>query len=191
MKIQSTSRRVCLKFLFLAVSALLLAGCSSSDTGAASGGETGSGVEYSIPPGWIMETPSSGLRRGQYRLPRADGDGEDAELAVFFFEGQGGSIQANIKRWIGQFTQEAGEEAQIEDRTVNGVKVTIVDVSGTYAASSGPMMASGVPKPNFRMLGAIVDTTRGPWFFKLTGPANTVAKWAGSFDEFVGSMVVR
>ena len=135
------------------------------------------------------------MRKGQYRLPRAEGDAEDAEMAVFHFPGQGGSIQANVDRWISQFSRPDGSPAsgtaQVVERQVSGLAVTIVDVSGTYNASMGPMIAAASSRPDYRMLAAIVDTEMGPWFFKLTGPRRTVALWEGSFEQFVNSLKVK
>lgn len=153
-------------------------------------------VEFSAPTGWVKEQPTSSMRQGQYRLPRAEGDEEDAEMAIFHFPGQGGSVQANVDRWIGQFVQPDGspasEVAKVGNIEVEGNSVTIVDVSGTYNASmGGPMMSASVPKQNYRMLAAIINTPAGPWFFKLTGPANTISKWEQSFDEFSRSLRVR
>jgi hypothetical protein len=40
-------------------------------------------LELSVPEGWIREKPVSSMRTAQFRLPRAEGDLEDAEVAVF------------------------------------------------------------------------------------------------------------
>ncbi len=179
---------------FRLVAALVLLAqpaCSSSAPAEQATGE----VEWAVPAGWIMETPSQQMRRGQYRLPRAEGDPEDAEMVVFHFPGTGGSIQANIDRWIGQFSRPdgspVGELAQVRTEDVGGIPVTILEVRGTYNAGRGPRMAPGTPKPDYRLLGAIVDTVKGPWFFKLTGPQKTVAKWEKSFEEFTESLTVH
>jgi hypothetical protein len=152
----------------------------------------GAGLRFTAPEGWIEETPKSSMRKAQYRLPKVAGDPEDAELVVFYFGGSGGGVQANIDRWINQFTRHdgnpIGEAAKTTKKDVNGLPVTEVDVSGTYLASSGPMLAEVKNKPDFRMLGAVAESASGPWFFKLTGPAKTVAKWRPSFDEFVATM---
>ncbi len=55
---------------------------------------------------------------------------------------QGGSVQANIERWINQIKQPDGsssqDKAKTETATVNGLKVTTVDVTGTYTAEMTP-----------------------------------------------------
>ncbi len=150
------------------------------------------GLRFTPPPGWIMEAPSSSSRKAQYRLPRVQGDPEDAELVIYYFQGGGGTPQANADRWIGQFTgpggKPASDKARIDHKTVNNITLTIVDVSGTYSSSMGPMQTGEQPKPGFRMLGAIAESMQGPWFFKLTGPERTVAKWQSSFESFLNSI---
>ena len=185
--------------LAAAVLVLLLAGCSKKDEpgsrvargptlepgSAHSAGpaspHSGGVLKWTAPPEWVQETPVSSMRKAQYRLPRAAGDTEDAELAVFYFEGSGGSVQANIERWIGQFRKADGTPASSVARTTHkqshGIPVTIVDVSGTYLAGGMPMPGNKPEKPGFRMLAAVAETSTGPWFFKLTGPAKTVARW--------------
>ncbi|RPI28730.1 MAG: hypothetical protein EHM61_04130 [Acidobacteria bacterium] len=176
---------------------LLIPACSRKDETApqaAAGGGFNPGktadLSYQAPAEWVPETPSSRMRRAQYRLPRTGSDAEDAEMVVFYFPGQGGSVQRNIDRWIGMFTRadgtSASEAAKTDKKTVNGLEVTTVDVEGVYTNTGmGPMSGAAAPKPNYRMLAAIVETPGGPWFFKLTGPKETVGKWKPSFDQFV------
>jgi len=149
-------------------------------------------LQYVAPQEWISENPSSSMRKAQYRLPRAEGDSEDGELVVFYFQGSGGGVQANIDRWIGQFSKPDGspatDAASMTKREVNGISLSIVDVSGTYHASSGMMLQDTKDKNDFRMLAAVAESPSGPWFFKLTGPAKTIAKWQQSFDDFLNTL---
>lgn len=167
-----------------------LAGCRSEDPGQVQ--DLGA-ITVRAPGAWRIETPSSGMRRAQYALPGQGGAG-DASLVVFYFgPGQGGSVQANLERWFGQFEQPDGgptrDVAMVSEKEVAGMKVTIADVSGTYAPSSmGPMMPAGEPEPDYRMLAAIVDTPAGFYYFKLTGPEKTVGHWEDEFGRFVGSI---
>jgi hypothetical protein len=129
------------------------------------------------------------MRKAQYALPKAEGDTEDGELTVFYFGlGQGGSVEANIDRWIGQLSQPDGsstkDKAKTSKKEVAGLPVTLVDASGTYSAG---MMSPGPPRPGYRMVAAVVESSEGPWFFKLVGPEKTIAKWAASFDQFINS----
>ena len=146
-------------------------------------------IKAKVPSEWTEQTPSSSMRKAQYALPKAAGDGEDGELAVFYFgPGQGGSVEANIERWIGQISQPDGssskDKAKTNKKEIGGMPVTLVDVSGTYSAG---MMSNAPPRQGYRMLAAVAETPEGPWFFKLTGPEKTIAKWSSSFDQLISS----
>jgi hypothetical protein len=153
-------------------------------------------LKYDAPRGWTTRQAASSMRVAEFVLPRAQGDAEDAELIVYFFGGQGGAVQANIDRWIGQMSQPDGRPSSAVAKTSttqsrSGLKVTLVDVSGTYVAETMPGGGARHNKPNFRLRAAIVDTPRGPYFVKLTGPAPTVARWDDAFRGFVASLRVE
>ena len=148
-------------------------------------------LRLKAPEGWVSERPSSGMRVSQYQLPAAEGDAEAASLVVYYFgAGQGGSVNANLERWIGQMQSPDGsnEKAKTETTMVNGMKVTLLDVTGTYAG--GDMVGGGgaaQSKPNFRMRAGVIETPKGAYFIKLVGPQKTVNRWDQGFQEFVKS----
>ena len=45
-------------------------------------------------------------------------------------------------------------------------------------------------KPGFRLRAAVIETPRGPYYVKMTGPAKTMAAADADFQRFVGSMRV-
>jgi len=69
-------------------------------------------LHFTAPKDWIVKPSSSAMRVAQYALPRAAGDTEDGELIVYFFGGQGGSVQANLDRWVGQMEQPDGRSSK-------------------------------------------------------------------------------
>jgi len=184
----------------------LLSGCSSTQpsepssvpeqaTSPESALASGAGLEFETPSTWIKETPSSSMRLAQYRLPHLPEDSEDAELVVFYFGGQGGTVQANVERWIGQFSDPNGspitDAVKVSERDTDGIHLTIVDVSGTYHQAQGPMMAATTDKPNYRMLAAVAEGPTGPTFFKLTGPQGTVDHFEDSFQRMLDTVQIR
>ena len=149
-------------------------------------------VKFQPPAAWVSEPSTSSMRVAQYRLPRAEGDAEDASLIVYYFgQGQGGSAQANLDRWIGQMEQPGGgsskEKAKTDKMTVNGLDVTLLDVSGTYTAEMTPGSGSQQNKPGSRMRAAVIDTPKGAYFVKLVGPEKTIARWDGEYMSFIRS----
>jgi hypothetical protein len=145
-----------------------------------------------VPEGWTVEKPTSDMRTAQYKLPKVAGDADDALLIVYYFgQGQGGSPQANIDRWINQMKQPDGgsskEKAKTETLSVNGLQVNTVDLLGNY---SGGMSADSAPadsKAIYRLRAAIVDTPKGSYFVKLTGPEKTVAHWDQAYTAYINS----
>lgn len=132
------------------------------------------------------------MRAAQYKLPKTQGDAEDATLVLYYFgQGQGGATQANIDRWISQMHQPDGadskERAKSETFTVNGLKVTAVDVVGTYSAEMSPGSGDFASKPNYRLRAAVVETPKGSYFAKLAGPEKTVAHWDQAFRDYLNS----
>jgi hypothetical protein len=125
------------------------------------------------------------MRAATYIIPAAEGDSEGGECAVFV--NLGGGVEANITRWIGQFEKTDGEPKQKKE-TINELPVTTVDVSGTYKGG-GPMIGQpSMSKAGHRLLGAIVEGPEGDVFFKLTGPAKTVAAAENEFQEMLKSV---
>jgi hypothetical protein len=150
------------------------------------------GLTYTKPDAWKGVPTTSSMRIAQFTLPRASGDSADGDLVVYYFGGSGGSVDANIDRWIGQMQQPDGRAssaaAKRTTRTVNGLDVTLVDVSGTYVAETTPGGGERHNSPNYRLRAAVVTTPRGPYFIKLTGPAKTIAAHEGAFEKFLASV---
>jgi hypothetical protein len=144
-------------------------------------------LRWDVPEGWVVEPPSSSMRRAQYRVAGPAGDGE---CVVFYFgAGQGGDPLSNAERWAKQFTQpDGGSSLAVMQRTLleqSPLPVHLVEVTGTY---NGGMTASDQPavdKPGYMLLGAIVEGSEGPWFFKFTGPERTLR---AQRDAFVAMM---
>lgn len=147
-------------------------------------------LRYTVPTGWVEEERSSSMRVAQYKLPRAEGDTEDASLVLYYFgKGQGGSAAANVERWASQMQQADGAKAKIteESFTTNGLKVTTVDGTGTYVAETAPGSGEFLNKPRYRLRAAVIETPNGSYYVKLVGPEKTVTHWNESFVTYLKS----
>jgi hypothetical protein len=147
------------------------------------------GLTFTAPSTWKPVPVSSSMRVAQYALPRAAGDAQDGELVVYYFGGSGGSVDANIDRWIGQMRQPDGRPssavAKRDTRTVNGMKVTLIDLTGTYVAEMSPGSGQLHNSPGFRLRAAVIETAKGPYFVKLTGPAKTIGAFEKQYEAFI------
>jgi len=151
--------------------------------------ESVAGLKWTPPPGWTSQG-ATGMRAATYVIPPASGDHDSGECVVYFFgAGQGGSVQANLDRWKGQFTRPDGgpAEPKVEKRTIHGLPVTRIDTSGAYSGMGGPMAKAQTTRQGYRMLGAIVEGPGGNIFLKFTGPEKTIAAHQRQFDDLLGS----
>jgi len=133
------------------------------------------------------------MRKATYEVPRADKDLEDGECGVFYFgPGMGGSIDANIDRWVKQFKDLPADKVKRADRSVNGLVAHTVEIdSGSFNANSMGRAGQDMIKPNFGLLGAIVEEPSGEYFFKLTAPERTIAQARADFYRMLDSVHVK
>ena len=147
------------------------------------------GARWSVPLEWI-DLGSRSMRAAQYQLAPLGGEREAAELNVFFFGSrQGGGIDANIDRWVGQMSLPDGGDpklaAERESLEVDGMPVHIVCLDGTYNAGGMGMGGQTTPKENYRMVAVILEGPEGNVFFKLTGPERTAQAMEAGLREMV------
>ena len=179
--------------------ALLIAACAQNEKKtesetpmAIAGTGTGGALSWDIPAGW-KTAPEKPMRLSTYIIDPSSGDTDSAECAVFYFgPTQGGSVEDNLRRWASQFEQPDGsnsmDKAETENFTRDDLKITSIDLSGTYKVSGGPMMQVSDKKENYHLLGAIVEGPQGSVFFKMTGPVGTVEGARASFKAMIDSI---
>jgi hypothetical protein len=160
--------------------------------GAADGGSAGpldtSGGEVKLealtltaPEGWGRRQPQSSFIDAEFVLPKAEGDDADGRLTV---SRAGGSVEANIERWKGQFTNlQAAKEEKID---AGGIEATLVDLSGEFDDKRGPF-APAVARADYRMIAAIIPVGEQLHFVKATGPQKTLESHAEAIKNFVRS----
>lgn len=145
-------------------------------------------VEFKAPEKWVSKTPKVSIIRYEYHAPKVEGDDADGRFTVM---AAGGGTQANIDRWIGQFSQPDGKEtkdrAKVSKKEIAGTEVHLVDISGTFKDQPGPF-APAVEKEKYRMLAAIVTSKKGQVFLKFYGPQKTIAEHEGAFNSMVENL---
>lgn len=147
-------------------------------------------LEARAPADWKAEKPANRLRSYQFRLPRAKGDKDDAELAVL--PNLSGTPEANIVRWKEMFLPPDGktidEVSRVTATKAGPVKLTTLEVSGTYLYKDRPLSAkTPVPKANYLMLSVIFETADGPSLVRVVGPADTMEHHRAGFEAWLRS----
>ena len=155
---------------------------------------SGGKLTLTAPEKWERQKPSSNIVEHEFSVPASDGDENPGRITVM---GAGGSVQANVDRWIGQFTQPDGSNTKdrAKDKTikVGGREVHIIDISGTYKDQRGPFsQAPAVEREKYRMLAAIItDKQLGNYFVKFYGPQQTVADHEKAFMSMIDSLKAK
>jgi hypothetical protein len=158
-------------------------GAASAGAGMPLANDDPATLQWTAPAAWkVLPNPSS-MRLATYRVPRAGGDTEDTEVSV---SRAGGTPDANIERWLGQF-DDRGKETRSQT-TFKGLKITVVDVSGTYLGSGMTPGAAAASHPGWALLAAIVEGPGVPYFVKITGPVATVRSARPGLDALLASL---
>jgi hypothetical protein len=152
---------------------------------------------FDTPGGWTkLEAPPRGPKKASYRIDKVGNDKEEAEMNVFFFgTGAKGDPAPLYKEWFAQFDGDVGATAAREQLDVKGFKVDTVEVSGTYKIALAPPPRGRKQAPvqmvknGWRLYGAVVKTPdRGNWFFKITGPDETVQASKSAFRAMLETL---
>jgi hypothetical protein len=144
--------------------------------------ESAAGLSWTAPSGWTAKGPAP-MRAATYTVG-------DAECVVYFFgQGQGGSVEANMTRWKGQFSVNGQPApAKTGTKSIHGLSANTLDVTGAYAGMGGPNMAPLAAKADYRMLAAIVEGPGGNIFVKFTGPVKTVTANVQKYEQLLDSI---
>jgi hypothetical protein len=149
-------------------------------------------LTFTLPQGWIAETPAVALRKVQARVPRAAGDDHDAELTVLWRGAVGmGPLEAQLTRWAQQLTQPDGgssrERLLLSTRKVGTRTVTEAELAGTCVAEKQPGSPERWNELDWKLLGAVIESEFGPYYLRLLGPRATVDAAAAGFRALIES----
>jgi hypothetical protein len=141
-------------------------------------------LKWDAPSEWKVGAKNP-FRLATYEIPGAKGE-KGAELSVSI---AGGGVDANIARWVGEFSAYDPKTLVRSDRTVNDMPQTILEIpKGTFSGG----MQSSTASPNFGLLAAIVVTPAGAeHFFKITGPSATVKAARAPFYKLLDSLRIE
>ena len=140
-------------------------------------------MALTAPESWQRLRPESGFTLAEFKLPRAEGDDADGRLTI---TSVGGSVEANLERWRGQFGGKPDQESR-EQIEIAGIQFATISLLGTFNAQHGGTGQTG-QVPSYQMLAAIFDIQGHQHIVKCYGPKQTMAKHAEAYDAFLKSL---
>ena len=181
-------------FLALGLTATWLAGAASAAEEEKSFSIGDGAYSMPFPTGWTRKPPKFNLIEHEFEAPASEGDEKPGRATI---SNSGGTIEANIDRWYGQFRQPDGsstkDKAKIENKKIADSDVTIVDITGTYDDKVAPFSPMpGVQREGYRMLAAVVATKKaGNYYIKFYGPKKTIGDQEESFKKMVEGLQAK
>ena len=143
------------------------------------------GMKSVTPAEWKEEKPSNSMRLTQFRLPKAEGDAADGELAFFSFPGGSGTTKQNLERQLAKFAEE-GRAEKSEKAKVGDLEATYQDVTGSYKKKAFPMATDFTLVKDQRQLYVIFEGKDDKVYYAtLLGGKATVEKHKKGFEEFL------
>ncbi|HZU97855.1 MAG TPA: hypothetical protein VFF73_14230 [Planctomycetota bacterium] len=145
---------------------------------------------FETPKDWKELPAQSGFMAptSSWEVAKEEGDSEAPQVLYYDLGGQGGDVDSNVDRWVGQFTTKDGEKiakdkVKRETFESNGLKITTIEVAGTFKPRKGD------PKKGWKLVAAYVDGQGkgGPFFVKLLGPEKSVDKAKDAFVKWLKS----
>jgi hypothetical protein len=158
---------------------------ASTEAAADSGARTkigNSAHTIAVPAAFKVENVQKPMRAMTMTVAKSEGDAEDGELSVFIFPGKAGGLQANVDRWANQFGGKNSIKDQRDVKTDAGISAKVVEIEGDFAGGMG-----APAKPNYKMLGAFIETGDDAHVFKLVGPPKTINAHKAEFDKMIAS----
>jgi hypothetical protein len=150
-------------------------------------------IEFSVTGKWKNVPDKSNMIEEELKIP---GETEKDDAGRLTIMGAGGTIEANITRWEGQFLGADGTSpgAKKETKEIAGLKVHLVDLQGTYLDSPRGPFAGGptIKREDYRMLAAIIPTPKsGNYFVKFYGPKKLVDDNEEHFESMIESLKIK
>jgi hypothetical protein len=143
------------------------------------------GMKSTTPADWKEEKPTNAMRLMQFKLPKAEGDKEEAELVFFVFPGGSGTVKQNLDRQLAKFAEE-GRTDKVDKVKVGEIEATYQDVSGTLKKKAFPMATDFTLVKDMRQLYVVFEAKdQKQYYMTLLGPKATLEKQKKSFDEFL------
>lgn len=132
-------------------------------------------LDLKLPKSWKQSDATLPMRLATFEVPAGKGDKDKGEFVISSFPGGGGGVDANISRWVGQFSAE-GRKAVVHQGKAGKNEYFVANISGTYMKPDGPpILRKTKETPGQRMIGVILNVKDSSvYFLKLTGPDATV-----------------
>jgi hypothetical protein len=149
------------------------------------------GMKSTTPKSWKEEPTTIDMQLGKFKLPKAEGDPEDAQLTIYYFKGGSGTPEQNLQRQRAKFKPAEGKdkvEEKLDKIKVGTIEAPYQDLTGTFLSKFPPAAptAKVTEKADYRQLYVVLLVPeKGDYYAALVGPAKTVEKHKKEFEDWL------
>lgn len=140
------------------------------------------GLKFIVPTGWKAATETRPMSAGSLVKE------SDPKIEAIFYHfpgGQGGDVEANLKRWVSQFATEPAPKLERETLKAGDKEITLATITGTYKGSM--MRPEPVPLENHVTYAAIVPGPQGNVFIRLNATKTAAEPVKADFKTLAAS----
>ncbi|HEY0257548.1 MAG TPA: hypothetical protein VGC39_08905, partial [Candidatus Methylacidiphilales bacterium] len=111
-------------------------------------------------------------------------------IVHYLGQGVGGTTKENIEAWIGTMFNAEGHPtaAEVKHHETNGLKIFQIVIFGTYNQVISMPGIPPQPKPNYGLLGAVIETPQGNIYWRMTGPEPLITANLPFFNKVIDSV---
>src|SRR5262245_35185287 len=98
-------------------------------------------MQSKVPDGWKEAPSTNDEPHAQFKLPKAEGDPEDAKLIIFYVKGGSGTAEQNLQRQLAKFKPAEGKdkpEVKLDKIMVGKTEAPYQDITGTFLSKFPP-----------------------------------------------------
>ncbi len=145
-------------------------------------------LNFVAPGTWKSIKPKFDFYHAEFQIPKVDGDEQNGRIT---FSQVGGSIDANLDRWIGQFKADSEDGIKKASKTIGGKKVQLLNLTGTFADGGGRAFGPKTERENYKLIGAAIEIEGGGnVYIKAYGPAKTMEANKKHIEKLIANMKV-
>ena len=143
---------------------------------------------FVAPATWKKIKPKFDFYHAEFQIPKAEGDDKNGRIT---FSQVGGSIEANLDRWIGQFRNVSDENLKRESKTVEGKKMQILHLKGTFVDGGNRPFGPKTEREDYVLIGAAIHMDEGAnVYIKAYGPSKTMMANKKHIEKLMADMKV-
>ena len=149
------------------------------------------GKFHFVAPGtWTKVKPKFAFYHAEFKIPKVEGDTNDGRIT---FSQVGGSIDANLDRWVGQFkdVDNGSDAVKKMSKEIADTKVQIIHIEGNFMEGAGGPFSPKTERSDYVLMGAALETESGSnVYIKAYGPRKTMEKNHDHLKKLLEGMTV-